>query len=371
MGTTVPSWPTRPDLIMFSWIIETVSSSDPANMSDSCETQESDEDSLVVKAYDSKYVYEIVLMLRHVDINSASIAFDNESSTLLLCCNNQAYFIDAATRSVMLYDPQSDPFAMDWISEEPTPGELIICGAGCGLAVVRDGITAWITDLPSRTSHQDGIIFTDSADDPTKLSVTAVDRECVIFSCASSKIIARYQKVGHYWQTSKCLLSYGPSMEYNKPCAHYNDSHGTSIPDMDSFSFDCTHYPNGHQCLDTSADQQLILVDGKEANDTGRQFVYLQSGSAIKKLTLSSRIKVASGIIYSKDSALLLCLSQSTVEVVRWFWNDGRFKLVKQMIMEPIEPSIRLAKTASDFVMVVEKNDTTTRSHVITFVDCE
>lgn len=207
IGTTVPSWAARSDLVVFSKVSDITTSSDPYSWSDSCEYPQIFTDSLKIMAYDSNIRHEIDLLMSKVDINTLSIAFDNQALSLLLCCNGVAYLVDIASKKVLQYDPQVDPFAIEWITEDKTPGELIICGSGHGLAVVRDGHTAWIVDLPSGTSHQDGITFAERKTDPTKLHVTALDRESVIFSCASSKIIAHYQKNGHYWRTARCPSS--------------------------------------------------------------------------------------------------------------------------------------------------------------------
>jgi hypothetical protein len=371
-GKTVPSWSARPELVVTSTISPISSSNDRLNSSEE-HTSSGERYLLSIKANDARHCYDVTLSLENIDVETVSAAYDQQSSTLLLCVNGQAYLVDVEFKTVLLYSAQSDPFAVDWVSDHDTPGELVVCGAGCGLAIVRDGFTAWIMDLPSRTSHADGITFIGELSDPTLLRVTVLDRESVIFSCSSSKIIARYQKIGHFWQTSTCFLSHGPVMESSKPCAHYNDSQGTSIADPQSFSFDCAHHPLGHECLDTSENAQLILVNAQTSHPSDCQYIYLQSESTMKTLDLSAIIQVESGIIFSKDCALLLCLSQSTLEVIRWYYHENRLDLLKQMQMDPSEVSHRLVKTNSKFVMI----DTTSMDadggeyHTVSFVACQ
>lgn len=162
-------------------------------------------------------------------------------------------------------------------------------------------------------------------------------------------------------------------MESSNLCAHYIDSQGTSISDTKCFSFDCAHHPPGHERLDTSGNAKLILVNAQTSHPSDCQYVYMQSESATKTLDLSAIIQVESGIIFSKDCALLLCLSQSTLEVVRWFYNENRLDLLKQMQIGPAEVSHRLVRTNSKFVMI----DTTSTDadggeyHTVSFVACQ
>lgn len=148
-GKTVPSWSARQELAVAAAI-----SPIPSSVEDF--ESHGEHHLLTIKAYDAKHCYDVILSLENIDIDTVSVAYDQQSSTLLICTNGQAYLIDVEFKVAMLYSAQSDPFAVDWVSDHDTPGELVVCGAGCGLAVVRDGLAAWIMDLPSRTSHANG-----------------------------------------------------------------------------------------------------------------------------------------------------------------------------------------------------------------------